>query len=254
VAIKVNVLRREAAPKRAGVSLPSVALPKLAIGGGKIMQLGIVAGLVVLAGLAGWGYLSWREKAQEEAKIKQLKAQDQALQRQLTELRVAEAAKREIQRRLDIIGRVAKSQKVPVEVMNGILKSVPQGMWLTSVDMKPQEVKVKVDANRQSISYSSETLNKLAAKKEEESTSGGGKPVGGGQPAATPGLTKEVTEIQGFSLVLKGMAFNNFQVAEFMDNLRKAGVFSDVDFNVTQAANVEAVRVMDFEVTANVKL
>src|SRR5262249_51192165 len=155
--------------------------------------------------------------------------------------RVAEAAKREIQRRLDIIGRVAKSQKVPVEVMNGILKSVPQGLWLTSVDMKPQEVKVKVDANRQSISYSSETLNKLAAKKEEESTSGG-KPVGGGQPAAAPGLTKEVTEIQGFSLVLKGMAFNNFQVAEFMDNLRKAGVFSDVDFNVTQAANVEAVR------------
>src|SRR5262249_61035766 len=121
-------------------------------------------------------------KAQEEAKIKQLEAQDQALQRQLTELRVAEAAKREIQRRLDIIGRVAKSQKVPVEVMNGILKSVPQGLWLTSVDMKPQEVKVKVDANRQSISYSSETLNKLAAKKEEEAS--GRRTRRGGIPTA----------------------------------------------------------------------
>jgi len=50
------------------------------------------------------------------------------------------------------------------------------------------------------------------------------------------------------------MAFNNFQVAEFMDNLRGAGVFADVDFTVTQAANVEQVRVMNFEVTASVKL
>jgi Tfp pilus assembly protein PilN len=54
--------------------------------------------------------------------------------------------------------------------------------------------------------------------------------------------------------VIKGLAFNNFQVAEFMENLRKAGVFTDVDFTVTQATNVELVRVMDFEVTASVKL
>jgi Tfp pilus assembly protein PilN len=252
VAIKVNVLRREAAPKRAGVGLPSFALPKFAIGGGKAMQLGIVVGVVVLGCLGIWGYMTWRDKAQEETKIKQLKAQDQALQRQLVELRVADAARREIQRRLDIIGRVAKSQKVPVEIMNGILRAVPQGIWLTAVDMKPQEVRVKVDASRPAISYSSETLNKLSAKK-DETTSSGGTAVGGARPGA-PVPTKEVTEIHGFSLVVKGMAFNNFQVAEFMENLRKAGVFSDVDFTVTQAASVEAVRVMDFEVTASVKL
>jgi Tfp pilus assembly protein PilN len=127
-----------------------------------------------------------------------------------------------------------------------VLKSVPQGIWLTSLDVKPQEIRVKVDANRPPITYTSETLNKLSEKKDEAAQ---GAPA---RPGAAP--TKEVTEIAGFSVVIKGMAFNNFQVAEFMENLRKAGVFTDVDFTVTQATNVELVRVMDFEVTASVKL
>jgi Tfp pilus assembly protein PilN len=249
MAIKVNLLRRDAPKKAGGISsLPSISMPKgVSIGGGAAMK-GAVAllGLVVL----GLAFLAWQahsQKLDSQKKITQLKAQDAQLQRQLVELRVAEAAKREIQRRLDIIGRVAKSQKVPVELMGGVLKSVPQGIWLTSLDVKPQEIKVKVDANRPPITYTSETLNRLSEKKEEAAQ---------GTAAAKPGgaPTKEVTEIAGFSVVIKGLAFNNFQVAEFMENLRKAGVFSDVDFTVTQASNVESVRVMDFEVTASVKL
>src|SRR3989304_10117232 len=104
-------------------------------------------------------------------------------------------------------------------MMAGVLKAVPQGPWLTSFDVKPQEVRVRVDPNRPAISYSSETLAKLADKKEE---------TAGTQPARGPAPpTKEVTEIQGYSVVIKGMAFNNFQVAEFMENLRKAGIFVD---------------------------
>jgi Tfp pilus assembly protein PilN len=248
MAIKVNLLRRDA-PKKSASSLgglPSISMPKgVAIGGGAAMK-GMLAllGLVILV----IGFLGWQANAQKrdaEKKITQLKAQDAQLQRQLVELRVAEAAKREIQRRLDIIGRVAKSQKVPVELMGGVLKSVPQGIWLTSLDVKPQEIRVKVDANRTPISYNSETLNRLSEKKEEAAQ--------GARPGA-PQQTKEVTEIAGFSVSIKGLAFNNFQVAEFMENLRKAGIFTDVDFTVTQATNVELVRVMDFEVTASVKL
>jgi Tfp pilus assembly protein PilN len=248
MAIKVNLLRRDAPKKSAsGIGgLPSISMPKgVAIGGGAAMK-GMLAllGLVILV----IGFLGWQANAQKrdaEKKITQLKAEDAQLQRQLVELRVAEAAKREIQRRLDIIGRVAKSQKVPVELMGGVLKSVPQGIWLTSLDVKPQEIRVKVDANRTPISYNSETLNRLSEKKEEAAQ--------GARPGA-PQQTKEVTEIAGFSVSIKGLAFNNFQVAEFMENLRKAGIFTDVDFTVTQATNVELVRVMDFEVTASVKL
>jgi Tfp pilus assembly protein PilN len=247
MAIKVNLLRREAPKKASAIGgLPSISMPKgMAIGGGVAMKGALaLLGLVVLVlGFLGWQ--AYAQKADHQKKITQLKAEDAQLQRQLVELRVAEAAKREIQRRLDIIGRVAKSQKVPVELMGGVLKAVPSGIWLTSLDVKPQEIRVKVDANRAPITYTSETLNRLSEKKEEAAQGAPGKP---------PAPTKEVTEIAGFSVVIKGLAFNNFQVAEFMENLRKAGVFSDVDFTVTQATNVELVRVMDFEVTASVKL
>src|SRR5262249_12670404 len=214
-----------------------------------LMPVVVIAAIAVLVGLVGWGFWLSREKVSEEKAIVTLQEQDRALQLKLAEVKLANEAKREITRRLDIIGRVAKTQKAPVQVMAGILKAVPQGIWLTAVDMKPQEVKVKVDPNRPAISYSNETIAKLAAKKEEV----GAAPTAA-RPSGPPSVQKEVTEIRGDSLQLKGKAFNNFQVAEFMENLKKTGVFSDVDFTVTQADAVEAVRVMDFEVTASVKL
>jgi len=245
VAIKVNVLRREA-PKR-GTGLPSVSMPKFSLPSGRLVPLAGLLAAVVLVGLAGWGWWVSREKAQETATIRRLQDEDRKLQLELAELKLANDARKEITRRLDIIGRVTKTQKVPVEVMSGILKAVPQGIWLTALDMKPQEVRVKVDPNRPGVSYSNETIQKLAAKK-EEAGSAPARPTG---PAVA---TREVTEIRGFSVVVKGKAFNNFQVAEFMENLKKTKVFADVDFTLTQADAVEAVRVMDFEVTASVKL
>lgn len=238
MAIKINLLPREDRPKRAGMSMPK--MPTL--GGGKAVQQGAAALLVlVLLGTGAFWYMAWNEKATLQKDLASLKAQDDALKRQLFELRLVEDAKREIQRRLGIIGRVAKSQGVPVETMNGVLKAVPQGIWLTSLEMRPQEVRVTVPANRPAISYTSETLAKLDEKKQATATQ-------------APKETKQVTEIQGYSVLLKGLAFNNFQVADFMDNLKKLGVFSDVDFTVTQSATVEQVRVMSFEVTATVKL
>lgn len=246
--IRVNLLKRDAPKKSGGMKgFSGISMPRIAIGGGIALKAAGAVFLAVIVGIGILGFKAYAEKADHQKKITQLKAQDAQLQRQLVEVRVVEAAKREIQRRLDIIGRVAKSQKVPVEMMAGVLKAVPQGIWLTAFDVKPQEVRVKVDANRAPISYSSETLNQLAEKRDAPTT--------GGAPAlGAASQTREVTEIQGFSVSIKGLAFNNFQVAEFMENLKKVGVFSDVDFTVSQAATVESVRVMDFEVTASVKL
>ena len=66
--------------------------------------------------------------------------------------------------------------------------------------------------------------------------------------------TREVSQLAGFAVVIKGGAFTNFQLADFMDNLKKVGIFSDVDFVVTEAEKIEQTRVVSFEVTANVKL
>ena len=200
---------------------------------------------LVIVGLAVIGFLAWNAKAGFAKEVTGLKARNDALKSQLTELQQAEEAKREIQRRLDAIGRVVKSQGVPVATLGGVLKAVPAGVWLTSFELKPREAKVKLEPGRLAVAASSETLGRLEAKKSE---------VGVTLPSAGAGVAREVTQLVGYSVVLKGRAFNNFQVADFMENLRKVGLFSDVDFVVTLAERVEQTRVVAFEVTASVKL
>jgi Tfp pilus assembly protein PilN len=237
VAIKVNLLPREStAPSRAGAGLK---LPSL--GGGLLLQVATILLVAVILGLAAAGYMAWSDRDTFDKQVRTLKAENERLKLQLTEVRVVEAAKREIQRRIEVIGRVAKSQGVPLAIIEGVHKAVPQGVWLTGAEMKPREVKVRVEANRPPITYTSETLQRLEAKREEAG-------------AARPGETREVTVLDGYSMVLRGFAFNNLQVADFMENLRKIGVFSDVDFVVTQADRFQQTRVFNFEVTATVKL
>ena len=240
MAIKVNLLPREDRPKRPGIA-PTLGRP--AVGGVAAIIPWVALGVLVLAILyvGGSFYFAVSERDDLRTRVNNLRAEDKDLKSRLTELELVRAAKREIERRIDIIGKVAKSQKVPLSMLNGILAAVPQGIWLTSFDMKPQEVQKQVEAQRPAISYSSDTLKALEEKK-QEAAAGPKKPD-----------LRTVTELAGFSMTIKGLAFNNQQVADFMDNLRKAG-FSDVDFTVTQATAVEQVRVTSFELTANVKL
>ena len=244
MAIKINLLPREAAPARAGIG---ISVPKLVVGGGRATQIATGVLVLLILGLGVMAYLARSSATAHQTQIDRLSAESAALKTKLTELNVVEAAKRDIQRRLEIIGRVAKSQGVPVAMMNGVLRAVPQGIWLTSFEMKPQEVRVRVEAGRgTTATAASETLAKLEAKRQEAGTAP--------SPAAGRGEAREVVQIQGYTVIIKGTAFNNFQVADFMDNLRKVGVFADVDFVVTQATRVEQTRVMNFEVTATVKL
>jgi hypothetical protein len=91
----------------------------------------------------------------------------------------------------------------------------------------------------------SDTLGRLESKRTE---------IEAQAPKGAPKASREVLQLAGYSVVIKGSAFNNFQIADFMENLRKVGVFADVDFVVTEAERVEQTRVVSFEVTASVKL
>lgn len=248
--IRINLLRAQERPKRAPAA--RIGLPAISLVGVAPVQRILVAALVVVLLGVGWLYYSaWSERNDHVSAIRALRTRDAQLQKQLVELRAVEAAKREIERRLEIIGRVAKSQGLPVAMMTGVLKAVPQGLWLTSFEVKPREVRRRVEDTPRTAAYAGETISKLQEKKEEAQagTQAQTPAQRGGRPQA-----REVTEIEGFNIVIKGVAFSNFQVADFMENLRKAGVFADVDFTVTQATSVERVRVMSFEVTASVKL
>jgi Tfp pilus assembly protein PilN len=243
VAIKVNLLPREARAARPGRAVS--AAPRAGVSVGLVTQ--ILAGVFVLMLLVFglFGYRAWSAKREYQTQITTLKAQNDQLKGQLNELDQAQRAKAEIQRRIEVIGKVAKSQGVPLAMLNGVLRAVPQGVWLTGVEMKPQEVKVRVEE----AAPLGETLGRLQAKRAEVEGQAARPPQRGPAPA-----TKEVSQLTGYSVVIKGGAFNNFQIADFMDNLRKVGIFADVDFVVTEAERVEQTRVVSFEVTASVKL
>ena len=244
MAIKVNLLPREARAARPGRAV--AAAPRAGLGAGVITQLLTGVFVLMLLVMGVFGYRAWSAKRDYQTQITSLKAQNDQLKTQLTELRQAEEAKIEIQRRIEVIGKVAKSQGVPLAMLNGVLKAVPQGVWLSGVEMKPQEVKVRVEDPPPGAAMS-DTLGRLEAKRTEVEAQA---PKPGGQ--ARP--TREVSQLAGYSVVIKGSAFNNFQIADFMDNLRKVGIFADVDFVVTEAERVEQTRVVSFEVTATVKL
>jgi Tfp pilus assembly protein PilN len=246
VAIKINLLPREARAARPGRVV--AAAPRAGIGAGLVTRLLAGVFVLMLLVMGVFGYRAWSAKRDYQTQITGLKAQNEQLKTQLTELRQAEEAKSEIQRRIEVIGKVAKSQGVPLAMLNGVLRAVPQGVWLSGVEMKPQEVKVRVEDSAQSAATMSETLGRLEAKRTEVEAQAP-RPQRGPAPA-----TREVSQLAGYSVVIKGSAFNNFQIADFMDNLRKVGIFADVDFVVTEAERVEQTRIVSFEVTASVKL
>ena len=243
MAIKVNLLPREARAARPGRA--PAAAPRIGAGAGAglITQALVGVFVLMLLVLGVFGYRAWSAKREYQTQITTLKAQNDQLKGQLNELDQAQRAKAEIQRRIDVIGKVAKSQGVPLAVLNGVLRAVPQGVWLAGVEMKPQEIKVRVEESQ--AAPLGETFGRLEAKRAEVE----GQARRGPAPA-----TREVTQLAGYSVVIKGGAFNNFQIADFMDNLRKVGIFADVDFVVTEAERVEQTRVVSFEVTALVKL
>src|SRR5262245_24788020 len=200
----------------------TITAPSMGVGAGLLGQVltGVFVLMLLVLGL--FGYRAWSAKREYQTQITSLKARNEQLKGQLNELAQAQRAKAEIQRRIEVIGKVAKSQGVPLAMLNGVLRAVPQGVWLTGLEMKPQEVKVRGDDPR--AGAAGETMGRLEAKRAEIE----------GQAARTAqrgqAATKEVTQLAGYSLVIKGGAFNNYQIADFMDNLRKVGVFGDVDF------------------------
>ncbi len=245
MAIKINLLPREARAARMGRAAAPAPRPA-GISAALLTQALVGVFVVMLLAMGFFGYRAWASKRDYQTQITSLKAQNDQLKGQLAELDQAEKAKVEIQRRIEVIGKVAKSQGVPLAMLNGVLKAVPQGVWLYGVEMKPQEVKVTVsDTPSATVG---DTLSRLEAKRTEVEAQAPRPPQRG-----APG-TREVSQLSGFSVVIKGGAFTNFQLADFMDNLKKVGIFSDVDFVVTEAERIEQTRVVSFEVTASVKL
>jgi len=237
--IKINLLPREARKRRA---VPALAMPRISLREGLAIPLLAAIFLIEVVGVGAWLFVKKRQADAALARIAVLKQEDAQLKAELKDQEAVEAARRDIQNRVEIIGRVTKTQGLPVQMLSGVLRSVPEGLWLTAFEVKPQEVKAKVE---RPAATGPGVIGRLEERREQVA-----------QPEQKPGekVFIEVIEVRGFTVLLKGSAFGITQVADFIDNLSRLGVFSEVDFLATQQGLVEQTKVMNFELTANVSL
>ena len=121
MAIKVNLLPREARAARTGrVAASPITTSSAGLSSGLLTKALTGVFVVMALVMAGLGYQAWASKRSLQSEITTLKAQNEQLKGQLNELDQAERAKVEIQRRIEVIGKVAKSQGVPLAMLNQV--------------------------------------------------------------------------------------------------------------------------------------
>jgi len=131
--IKINLLeKKQPKPERA---------PKLEMGGGQnILLVGIILLGVVVAGVWWWSSSNKLETWQ----VKHVEA-DRELQR-LDEIRKKgeeyKSRKAELARKIELITTLKKQQAVPVHIMDQISKNLPNSLWLESMSVNNNEIKI----------------------------------------------------------------------------------------------------------------
>jgi Tfp pilus assembly protein PilN len=238
--IRINLLPKTA--KARAAALPTVRGP--GIFSWAPLVLGILL-VVELVAMGVWsGYSQWKLTSLR-TKVTALRAEDTRLGALLMERAQFERTKQDLERRLGIISRLERSQGVPVALMDSILRSVPQGIWLTALDLTPlltkREEKIAA-ATPGVIERLTAAQEKVAQPQPAQPQSGKGKD------------TRTVTELTGFKVTLQGRAMSNIVVADFLDNLRRIQGFRDVDVTVLERVEVEKVRLMTFTATWGIPL
>ncbi len=240
--IRINLLPRVEKPRRA-LALPTADLSR----GPKILAVALLIEVVAMGGW--WGYSQWKLNGLR-GQTTMLRAEEARLGGLLAERAQFEQTKQDLERRLGIVSRLERSQGVPVALMDGILRSVPPGVWLTALDVTPVVAKreEKVAPARPGV------IEQLQAAREQATQPPQTPAAGQGQAPKGKETTRTVSEVTGYKVSLRGVAMSNFMVADLLDNLRKVPSFKDVDLYLIEQTEVEKVKVMNFTATWGIPL
>ena len=105
--------------------------------GQKMMVLGSLIMVLVVAAL-GWRYWALGQMAAEiEANIEAANREEQRLQEILRQVREFEARKAMLQRRVDLIDELRKGQNAPVHMVDQVSRALPEMTWLTNLQQSP---------------------------------------------------------------------------------------------------------------------
>jgi type IV pilus assembly protein PilN len=105
--------------------------------GQKMMVLGSLILILVVAAL-GWRYWALGQTAADlEARIEQASREEARLQEILRQVREFEARKTMLQRRVDLIDQLRQGQNAPVHMIDQVSRALPDMTWLTNLTQAP---------------------------------------------------------------------------------------------------------------------
>ena len=109
-------------------------------------QITLACGLVVLTAAAGIGYWYWslsEETAMVETEIAAAQQEVARLRPIIAEVSTFEQQRQRLQQRVQLIGQLRKGQGIPVQMLDQISRSLPEMLWLTSLDQEGGDLTIE---------------------------------------------------------------------------------------------------------------
>ena len=98
---------------------------------------------VTTLGIGGWYWTLNRQAAALEVEVSAAQAEVARLTKVLAEVKRAEDRRAQLQQRVAIIEELRRGQGVPVQMLDHVSRSLPDFLWLTSLEQKPDDVTIE---------------------------------------------------------------------------------------------------------------
>ena len=109
-------------------------------------QLTLAASLILIVAALGVGWWYWtlsQESAQLDSEIAAAQQEATRLRTLLAEVGQFEAQRSQLQERVSLITQLRSGQSVPVQLLDHISRSLPDMLWLTSMQQEGVEVEIQ---------------------------------------------------------------------------------------------------------------
>jgi type IV pilus assembly protein PilN len=109
-------------------------------------QMTVVCSMVLVLAVSGLGLWYWsltRESAQLDQELVAAQADAARLASILAEVKQFEQRQQQLQQRVSLIQQLRRGQSIPVELLDHVSRSLPDTLWLTSLDEAGADVTIE---------------------------------------------------------------------------------------------------------------
>lgn len=132
-------------------------------GGREVGNLLLVIGLV-LGLLVGGGWLFWVQGklTQKEKEVTAAQKEVEELKQVIKEVDDYKVKKAELERKIDVINGLKANQRGPVQIMDQVSRSLPELLWLNTMDVTPTTINLNGTAfNMSAVANFIDNLDKV---------------------------------------------------------------------------------------------